>query len=402
MRVDLLLNESPCLGVSEFGFRLAFKLRISQLNRDNRGQAFADVVTRKVGILVFEQALISRVLVDDARQCRAEALFVGAALGRIDRVRESVESFRISRSPLHGDLTLDLPFRILGFKVDDVGVDDLDLLRRIEVLNVVEKPSRVQIGHAAESRRRLAFACFTRDFVTLGQSGGPFIRQRDTQVFVEEGHLTETTPESLEIVVRGLEDVRIRPECLRRPMFVSLFTALKRPRGNAVFKGDAPYVPIAAHLGFHSCGERIDNRHTHAMQPSRHCISTIAEFSTGVQDRHNHFDGGFVFGRMFVDRDAAPIVTHPQSAVSQNRHFDVVANAGESFVDRIIDDLVDTMVKPSFTRRTDVHARTLTNRLESFEDCNRRGVVGLAFRDFDDAFPFGDRVFCGSSVCRHA
>ena len=57
-------------------------------------------------------------------------------------------------------------------------------------------------------------------------------------------------------------------------------------------------------------------------------------------------------------------------------HVDAVAEAGERFVDGVVDDLVDHVVKPgAVIGVADVHAGALANRLEALEDLDLVGVV---------------------------
>ena len=51
-----------------------------------------------------------------------------------------------------------------------------------------------------------------------------------------------------------------------------------------------------------------------------------------------------------------------------NRDVDFRAEAGERFVDRVVDDLVNEMMQPGRPRGADVHRRALANRLKAFED----------------------------------
>ena len=101
-----LLHERLDLGVAELGLRLALELRFADLHRDDRGQALADVVAGEVRVLLLEELLVLRVLVDHRRQRRAEALLVGAALVGVDGVGEGVHRLRIAGVPLHRDLDL--------------------------------------------------------------------------------------------------------------------------------------------------------------------------------------------------------------------------------------------------------------------------------------------------------
>ena len=94
---DDLLHEGLGLGVAELGLGLALELRLGELDRDDRGQALAHVVAGEVLVLLLEDALLARVLVDQRGQRGAEALFVRAALVRVDRVRVGVDALGVAR-----------------------------------------------------------------------------------------------------------------------------------------------------------------------------------------------------------------------------------------------------------------------------------------------------------------
>ena len=56
-----------------------------------------------------------------------------------------------------------------------------------------------------------------------------------------------------------------------------------------------------------------------------------------------------------------------------------VAVAGQSFVDGVVDHLVDEMVKAAGAGGADVHAGAFADRLEAFEDLDILGVVVWLF-----------------------
>ena len=62
-----VLHERADLGVTELRFRLPLKLRVMQLHGDDRRQALARIVAREVGILLLQNALAARIVVDGAR-----------------------------------------------------------------------------------------------------------------------------------------------------------------------------------------------------------------------------------------------------------------------------------------------------------------------------------------------
>jgi hypothetical protein len=72
---------------------------------------------------------------------------------------------------------------------------------------------------------------------------------------------------------------------------------------------------------------------------------------------------------MNVDRDASPVVGHGHRAVTVKNHADVVAMPGKGFIDGVVDDFEDHVVESgTVVRVADVHARPLTDRVESAKD----------------------------------
>src|SRR5687767_5599044 len=60
-----------------------------------------------------------------------------------------------------------------------------------------------------------------------------------------------------------------------------------------------------------------------------------------------------------------------------NEDFYAIAVPCQRFVDGIIDDLVDQMMKSKLTGRSDVHCRPFSHSVPAFEDRNRGGAVLL-------------------------
>jgi len=76
-----------------------------------------------------------------------------------------------------------------------------------------------------------------------------------------------------------------------------------------------------------------------------------------------------------VDRDAAAVVVNGHRAVGVHDDLDVRAIAGESFVDAVVDDLVDQVVQAADARVADVHGGALADRVNAAEDRYGLGVV---------------------------
>ena len=93
--------------VAQLALGLALELGILEPDRDDGGQALADVLAVEVGVLLLEQALGPGVLVDHVGEGLLEALLVHAALDGVDAVGEGVEAVGVVAGvPLERDLDL--------------------------------------------------------------------------------------------------------------------------------------------------------------------------------------------------------------------------------------------------------------------------------------------------------
>ncbi len=100
-------DERPHGHVAELGFGLTFELRIGELHRDDRSEAFADVLALEVLLLLLEVAVLSGVAVDGVGERLLEALFVHATFDGGDAVREAVQPVGVVAGvPLEGDFDL--------------------------------------------------------------------------------------------------------------------------------------------------------------------------------------------------------------------------------------------------------------------------------------------------------
>ena len=377
--IDLLLNKGAGLGVAELGLRLTFELGLGELDRDDGCQAFADVVTGEVVVLVSDDAFVAAVAVDEGGQRGAEALLVHAAFGRVDGVGEGVDGRGVGGGPLHGDFHAHGAFVVFGFEVDDLVVDRVGLLGGVEVFDVVAQAVFVAVGDGAVALgllvRGLLAAC---DFVAFVGGGLALVGQGDAQALVEEGHLLEALAQGFEVEFDGFEDFGVRVEDLRGAGFVGCFAAFEGGDGGAaVCERHAPHVALAADFGVHAGGEGVDDGDADAVQAAGDGVSAAAELAAGVEDRHDDLDGGLVLGGVLVDGDATAVVDDFDAAVCLDRDLDVVGVAGQGLVDGVVDDLVHQVVQAAFAGGSDVHARALADGFQALEDGDVRCAVGL-------------------------
>ena len=364
---DGVLDKRADLGVAELRLRLALELRVVQLHGDDGGQALAGVVTGEVVVLLLQDALAARILVDGARDGLLEAVEVRAALVRVDVVGERHDGVRGERrGPLHGHL--DRAVGAFGLEIDG-------LVQRFAAL--------VEVRHEIDD------AAFILEDVAmrLGRGArhdkarvGTLVGQRDLQALVQEGHLAETRRKHAVVVNGGLgEDLGVGPEGDRGAGVVGGAHLVQLLAGFALLEGDLVLLAITTHVHLDARGQRVHNRHAHAMQATGHLVSLATELAAGMQHGQDDLYRGNLLLGVLIDRDAAAIVGDGDGVVGVNGHLDMAAVTGQSLVDRVVHNLVNQVMETARARGADIHARTFANRFKAFEDLNVRAVVMIRF-----------------------
>ena len=275
-----------------------------------------------------------------------------AALVRVDVVGEGEDRLLVGGVPLHRHLERALA--ALALEEDDLRVQRLLVL--VEVADEVLDAAFV----------------LELDLLALG----PLVAQHDVQAAGQEGRLAQPLHERVEVELLDVEDVRVGQEGDRRAGLVGRLALLQRAERRAARVVLAPHVTFAADLDVQLLAQRVDDRHADAVQAAGHLVAAaVAELAAGVQDRQHDLDGGLLLLLHHLDGDAAALVAHRDRVVGVDRHLDGVVVARQRLVDRVVDHLVDEVVQAALAGRADVHARSLANSLQAFEDGDVLGLV---------------------------
>ena len=291
-------DEALHAGVAELGLRLALELRVGQLDRDDGGQALADVLAGEVLVLLLELALLARVAVERARERRAEARHVRAALVRVDVVGEREDGLLVGGVPLQRDL--DRALVALALEEDDLLLDRVLVLVEVDD-EVLDAALVVELGLAA------ALAALVGD--------------RDPQPAGQERRLAQALLERRELEVQGLEDLRVGQEGDRRAGLL----ASPRRCSSVALRGAAhvalaPHVAVAHDLDVELLGQRVDDRHADAVEPAGDLVAAaVAELAAGVQDGQHDLDGRLALLLHHPDGDAAAVVDDRDGVVRVDR-----------------------------------------------------------------------------------
>ena len=282
--VDDRFDDALDLGVTELGLGLAFELRVRNLDADDRGHAFADVVAADRRVLqVLREVVAVRVGVDGARQRRAETREVRAAFVRVDVVRERVLDRVVAVVPLQRDLGVDAV--AIAVHEHRLLVDDALVL--VQVLD--ERDDAAVVVEA------------------MALAGFALIVQRDGDAGVEERELAQAAGERVEAEFGDLEDLRVG---LERDLGAA---ALGRAGDREVAERLAALVAllvrvlVAPDLEIEPLRQRVDDRHADAVQAARNLVGAVVELAAGVQHRQRDFRGRLA-ALVHVGRNAAAVV----------------------------------------------------------------------------------------------
>ena len=211
----------------------------------------------------------------------------------------------------------------------------------------------------------------------MALAGFALIVERDRDAGVQERQLAQAAGERVEAEFDELEDLRVG---LERDLRAAAFgRAGDRQVGKrlAALVTLLVRVVVAPDLEIEPLRERVDDRDADAVQAARHLVGAVLELAAGVQDRQRDFSGRLA-ALVHVGRNAAAVVDDADRVVEVDRDVDFGAEAGERFVDRVVDDLVNQVMQPGRPRGADVHRRTLADRFKAFEDLDAfRAVFAL-------------------------
>ena len=98
------VDDALDFAVAELGLGLALELRLLDLHADHCGEAFADVITAELDLVLLCEPAGLGIARDAARQRGLEAREMGPALDRVDVVAVGVDLLAIALVVLHRDL----------------------------------------------------------------------------------------------------------------------------------------------------------------------------------------------------------------------------------------------------------------------------------------------------------
>ena len=104
------------------------------------------------------------------------------------------------------------------------------------------------------------------------------------------------------------------------------------------------------------------------MQTTGDRVALAAKFGPGVKGGHHRLQRRGAGYRVDVYGDSPAIIFHLNPTVLVDGDIHLIAAAGYSFIDAVIDDLVHKMVKPPLPGAADIHAGAAAHCLKATQD----------------------------------
>ena len=207
----------------------------------------------------------------------------------------------------------------------------------------------------------------------------PFILQDDLDAGIQESQLAQTAGQYLEFELGGNgKDFRIRQERDIRTGRLGTANHLQFLGRLAAGKSHVIHFAVAIYLHLEPLGKRVHTLGTYTMQTAGILISPLAKLAAGMEIRQNQLHRRDLELGMYIYRDTASIIFDRNRAVHMDRDYDLLAEAGQMLVDRVIQHLKHTMMQTVFIRVANVHSWALANSLQTLQFINLGSVIFLA------------------------
>ena len=302
---------------------------------------------------------------------------MGAAVALRDVVGEAEDVLAVAVVPLHRDFARDrrvLVAVLLAGGIEDVrvqhllaGVDELD-----EALDAAGEGEVVVLVVA-------------------------LVDQADADAVVQEAQLAQALGEDVVVEVDVREDLEVGQEVDLGAALLGLADDLHRRDLDAVLLDDLAILrdalaklhvvrhAVAPHRQAQPLRQAVDATDADAVQAARDLVAVLVELATGVQLGQRDLGGRalrlVLVVHLDAGRDAAAVVGDGDRVVGVDRDDDVVAEARQRLVDRVVDDLEHEVVQAGAVGGVaDVHAGALPHRFQALEDLDRALAVSCRWR----------------------
>jgi hypothetical protein len=185
----------------------------------------------------------------------------------------------------------------------------------------------------------------------------PLIFDADEKPFIQEGQLPQTLGKRVETELGGLKDPAIGFETDLGPGMFCLPYHFELGFGITPFIHLMVDFAVSPYLQLDEFRKGIDYRETYAVKASRDLIALIIKFASRMEFGHDHFHRRTFLLLVKINRDATAIIPDGDAIVDVNDYLDALAISGQGFIDAVIHQLLNHMVKAFDPCIPNIHGR---------------------------------------------
>ena len=111
------------------------------------------------------------------------------------------------------------------------------------------------------------------------------------------------------------------------------------------------------------------------MQTTADLIGAVIELAARADFGHDHFERRNAFCFVDADRDTDTIIRNRHDIIVVKRHKNVIASSSQRFINGVVNDFVNQMMKRSCIRSADIHTGAQTHVLHRVQLDNVAFIV---------------------------
>jgi hypothetical protein len=185
----------------------------------------------------------------------------------------------------------------------------------------------------------------------------PFIFDADEEALIQKRQFSQALGEDIKAEIDGFEDVAIGFETNLGPCMFRLSNLLQLCLGIPPLIDLMIDLAISPYFQLNIFGKGIDHREAYPVKPSGDLIAQIIEFPSRMEFCHNDFYGRAILFFMDINWNTPAIIPDRHTIVDKNDYFDSFAISSQGFIDTVIDQLVNQMMKAFDSGVSDIHGR---------------------------------------------
>ena len=270
----------------------------------------------------------------------------------MDVIGKGNDSFVITVCPLHGNLSdtgIRFPGHVNGIRMQCI---------MIAVEEFHEFPNAALVTHF--------ISCFL---------AGTQIFRNDMKSAVQERLFSHTDMQRFIIINRIIKHLGIRFEANYRSSMIRCSNLCHVLGDVSSRKLHLVHNTVTMNGHFQPFGQGIDNRSAYAVQTAGHFISAAAEFATGMKDGIDNFQCRFSGLFLNIYRDSTSIVLNADNIPVLNGYGDIMTIPGKRFINSVVHNLVNQMMKTGRRGGPDIHTRSFSYCFQPFQNLNLRRII---------------------------